>query len=145
VISELLDEIAASTHDVEVIVDERRDVVTVHAHRELLHQALDNLTANARKHAAGRVVLSAHDLDGGFVRLDVSDDGHGMSRQDAERAVERFYRAPGSNGDGFGLGLPIVREVVRAMEGTLSIDSTPGQGTTVSIVLASAGAERPSP
>jgi signal transduction histidine kinase len=136
-VSPLLDEIAAEVDDADVVVD-CSETVMVRAHRELLYQALENLTANARKHLARKLVLRAGRLDGDRVRIDVTDDGRGMTRHDAERAVDRFYRADGSVTDGFGLGLPIVREVVSAMGGTLSIDSSPGAGTTVSIVLESA-------
>jgi signal transduction histidine kinase len=136
-VSPLLDEIAAEVDDADVVVD-CSETVMVRAHRELLYQALENLTANARKHSARRLVLRAGRLDGDRVRIDVTDDGRGMTRHDAERAVDRFYRGDGSVTDGFGLGLPIVREVVGAMGGTLSIDSSPGAGTTVSIVLESA-------
>ena len=143
-VSELLDEIAAEVGDGDLVVDVdgNRDGMTVRAHRELLQQALENLAANARKHAARRLELRAERVDNDRVRIEIADDGRGMSPRDAERAVDRFYRAPGSTGDGFGLGLPIVREVVRAMDGTLAIESNPGQGTTVSIVLESADAER---
>ena len=65
----------------------------------------------------------------------------GMSAVAADRAPDRFYRAPGASADGFGLGLSIVREAVGAMGGTLSIDSRPGRGTTVSIFLARAQPE----
>jgi len=136
-VSPLLDEIAAEVDDADVVVD-CSETVMVRAHRALLYQALENLTANARKHLARKLVLRAGRLDGDRVRIDVTDDGRGMTRHDAERAVDRFYRADGSVTDGFGLGLPIVREVVSAMGGTLSIDSSPGAGTTVSIVLESA-------
>jgi len=141
-VSELLGEIATEAEDRDLAVDVECDGVTVRAHRELLQQALENLTANARKHAARRLVLRAGSIGGERVRIEIEDDGRGMSPHDVERAIDRFYRAPGSAGDGFGLGLPIVREVVRAMDGTLSIESKPGEGTTVSIVLASADAER---
>jgi two-component system, OmpR family, phosphate regulon sensor histidine kinase PhoR len=140
-VSRLLDEIAADVDDADVVVD-CSETVTVRAHRELLYQALENLTANARKHSARKLVLRAGRLDGDRVRIDVADDGRGMTRHDAERAVDRFYRADGSGSEGFGLGLPIVREVVGAMDGTLSIESSPGAGTTVSIVLESVEAAR---
>ena len=136
-VCELFEEIAAETADAEVTVDVRCDAVAVRAHRDLLYQALANITANARKHAARRLVLSASCVDGNRVRLQVADDGRGMRPEDAERAVDRFYRAPGAAGNGFGLGLPIVREVVRAMDGTLAIESAPGKGTTMSIMLES--------
>lgn len=136
-VSPLLYEVAAEVSDVDVAIDCSR-ALTVQAHRELLYQALENLTANARKHAARRLVLRAGRVDGARVQIDVADDGRGMTRHDSERAVDRFYRADGSATEGFGLGLPIVREVVNAMGGTLSIDSSPGAGTTVSIMLDSA-------
>jgi signal transduction histidine kinase len=60
-----------------------------------------------------------------------------MTSEDAEKALDRFYRAQDSDGDGFGLGLSIVREVVRVMDGTLGIESRPGKGTTVTIELLS--------
>jgi signal transduction histidine kinase len=60
-----------------------------------------------------------------------------MTREDAEKALDRFYRARGPDGEGFGLGLSIAREAVRVMNGTLKIDSQLGEGTTVSIELES--------
>jgi two-component system, OmpR family, sensor histidine kinase VicK len=143
-VSPLLEEIADEADDAEVSVEVCGADVAVRAHRELLQQALENVAANARKHAAGRLMLSAEPVEGDRVRIAIADDGRGMSSHDAERALERFYRAPDAARDGFGLGLPIVREVVRAMDGTLSIESTPGEGTTVSIVLDAVGAERSS-
>jgi signal transduction histidine kinase len=121
---------------------EAHDDVAVLAHRELLQQALENLTTNARKHAAnGTLALRVAPGPDDRVRIDVADDGPGMSAVAADRAPDRFYRAPGASADGFGLGLSIVREAVGAMGGTLSIDSRPGRGTTVSIFLARAQPE----
>jgi signal transduction histidine kinase len=113
------------------------------AHHELLHHAVENLVANACRHAAGSdLTVRVRHVNGDQVRIDVADTGSGMPTPDVQRALDRFYRSPSADGDGFGLGLSIVREVVSAMGGTLSIDSVRGQGTTVSIVLASAGAGR---
>jgi signal transduction histidine kinase len=110
------------------------------AHHELLHHAVENLVTNACKHAAGAgLTLRVEHVDGDKVRIEVSDKGSGMTAPDLQRALDRFYRAPAADADGFGLGLSIVREVVTAMDGTLSIGSARGEGTTVSIVLAAAG------
>ncbi len=141
-VSELFDEIAAEVQNAELAVDVYGNDVVVHAHPELLYQALANVTGNARKHGARRLVLSATHLGGSGARIEILDDGRGMSPEHAERAVDRFYRAPGSSADGFGLGLPIASEVVRAMGGTLSIESAPGAGTRVSVVLEAAAAAR---
>ena len=62
-----------------------------------------------------------------------------MKPLEAQRAFDRFYRAATADGDGFGLGLSIVREVVQVMDGALSIESRSGEGTTVAIVLGAAG------
>ncbi|MGH3132251.1 MAG: ATP-binding protein, partial [Gaiellaceae bacterium] len=142
-VSALVHEIAADAGKPDIVVDVCCDPVDVRAHRELLHQALENLISNARKHGGGPVTIQvAHDDDDEHVRVAVTDTGRGMEPRDTERVLDRFYRAPGSNDDGFGLGLSIVREVVEVMGGTMSIDSRPERGTTVSIVLESAGTAR---
>lgn len=71
--------------------------------------------------------------------ITVSDDGPGMTRQDADRAFERFHRADTSRtrteGGGSGLGLSIVDELVRAHGGTVSLTTAPGQGATFTVRL----------
>jgi signal transduction histidine kinase len=60
-----------------------------------------------------------------------------MSEEAVERAFQRFYRF--SNGtDGFGLGLAIAEEAVRANDGTIKLESEPGAGTRVQLVVPSA-------
>jgi two-component system sensor histidine kinase VicK len=139
----LVREVARELGEPGVAIEACCEDAEVLAHRELLHQALENLAANARKHASGADLTFrvAHDGDR-RLRIDVSDRGPGMDRHQAERVLDRFYRAPASSGDGFGLGLPIVREVVEVMGGALSIASAPGAGTTVSIMLDSTGDTR---
>jgi len=142
-VAPLVREIAQSFADEPVSVEVCCEDVEALAHRGLLHQAVENLTTNARKHAAGAgLTLRVAHMDDDKVLIEVADKGTGMTPSDAERALDRFYRASGSDGEGFGLGLSIVREVVSVMDGTLSIESRPNEGTTVSIVLASAGAAR---
>lgn len=139
----MLRDIAENAADSLVSVELCCENVEVLAHSELLHQALDNLATNALKHASGRgVTLRAAHLDDLDVRIEVTDEGPGMKPFEVGRALDRFYRAAGSNGEGFGLGLSIVREVVSVMDGTLSIESRSEEGTTVSIVLKSAGEAR---
>lgn len=139
-VAPLVRELAAGFNDPSVTVDVCCDDVAVIAHADLLQQALENLTANALKHAAGQgLTLRVAHVSDERVRIEVADRGPGMTKGDAEKALDRFYRARGSDGEGFGLGLSIVREVVRVMDGTLAIDSQLGEGTTVSIELESTG------
>jgi signal transduction histidine kinase len=57
-----------------------------------------------------------------------------MPPGEAERALDRFYRS-GNGGSGYGLGLAIVREIARAIDGSVSITSAPATGTVVTLEL----------
>jgi signal transduction histidine kinase len=136
----LVRDLADGIEGTSVTLDACCENVEVVAHADLLRHALDNLAANALKHASGEgLAIRVDHVASGRVKIDVVDRGPGMARGDAEKALDRFYRAPGANGDGFGLGLSIVREVVRVMQGTLTLESKRGEGTTVSIELETAG------
>lgn len=105
----------------------------VEADREWLEQALLILLSNAVKHSEpdGRVRLL---LDGG--RVAVQDEGPGISEEDLPHVFERFYR--GSPG-GFGLGLPICKELIERMGGKISLKSEEGAGTRVEVRLPEVG------
>jgi signal transduction histidine kinase/HAMP domain-containing protein len=108
---------------------------------ELMAQALKNVAANAARHTmAGRIHFSAT-RSNGSVAIEVSDTGTGIPPGDRERLFDRFYRGQSRDSDGFGLGLAIVREAVRAIGGAVSVESSPGEGTTVRIELPAAGRE----
>lgn len=110
------------------------------AHRDLLAQAVANLAWNAVKHGgAGVVVLSAAEEPRGRIRIEVRDDGSGIPESVRERAFDRFYRAGDRDAEGFGLGLPIVREVVSALGGEVEIEPADGRGTKATIVVSAAG------
>ena len=98
---------------------------------EWIEQALLILISNAVKHCerGGRIWLSAH---GGT--LTVEDEGWGISEEDLRHVFERHYRG-GSGFGGFGLGLPICKDLVERMGGEISIDSEKGVGTVVRIEL----------
>jgi two-component system sensor histidine kinase ResE len=100
------------------------------ADEEWLEQALLVLVSNALKHSdkGGRVRLRA---EGSSVV--VEDEGAGISEEDVPYLFERFYR--GSNSEGFGLGLPICKELVQRMGGEIHLESEKGKGTTVEIRL----------
>jgi two-component system sensor histidine kinase VicK len=117
------------------------DGLAVLGQRELALQALANIAANAVRFTnRGRIVLRAGRLNGS-IAIEVEDTGPGISARDQKRLFDRFYRSRARDAEGFGLGLAIVREAVRALGGTVEIDSRPGGGTTVRIVLAATDAE----
>jgi signal transduction histidine kinase len=112
----------------------------------LLRQAVTNLVENAVKYhrpeVAPEVSISGTAVDGSY-DLRVSDNGVGMSKEEAAHAFEPFYRAPRTQElPGTGLGLSIVSRVAEASGGKLSVQTRLGQGSTfvVHLPLAAAGA-----
>jgi two-component system sensor histidine kinase VicK len=133
------DELRSAGFGGDVVVDAPEEV-RVLAHAELVEQILFNLAENALRHgSATRVKLSARRLDRRTAVIEVSDDGTGLPAADRDRLFDRFYRGS-KQGEGFGLGLAIVRDVVRALGGTIELDSSPEGGTVVQITLALADA-----
>jgi len=105
-----------------------------------LRQLLLNLLTNAVKFTdhGGRIVVEAERLEGGDIALRITDSGIGMSRADIVVALEPFGQAQRRRRgrlEGTGLGLPIARRIAEIHGGTLAIDSTPGEGTTATVIL----------
>jgi len=103
-----------------------------------IHQVVANLLANARAHTPARTNINVSVIqseDG--VRIRISDNGPGLSKQDQERIFERFYRADSSrvrqDGEGTGLGLSIVDAVMRAHAGQVSVESELGKGAAFTL------------
>jgi signal transduction histidine kinase len=106
---------------------------------DLLKRAVMNLMENALKHtpAGGTIVLGAARA-GGFARLSVSDTGKGIPLEDQAGLFGKFHRleAMSANGrPGTGLGLYFCRLVAEAHGGRVELDSEPGKGTTVSLMI----------
>lgn len=111
-----------------------------------LDQVLVNLAINARDAMPGGGTLSIVTRDvtitspspglpaGRYVELRVADTGQGMSREVLERAFEPFYTTKASAG-GTGLGLATVYGMVQSALGQVTIESTPGEGTSVRVLL----------
>jgi signal transduction histidine kinase/HAMP domain-containing protein len=107
---------------------------------DLVEQTIVNLAANAAKHTeAGTISLAAREGHGSRVVIEIRDTGSGIPSREQERVFDRFFRGDDAGeGEGFGLGLAIVRQSVRALGGKVSIRSRAGVGTTVEVMLPSA-------
>jgi signal transduction histidine kinase len=114
--------------------------LTILADRRRLLQAVLNLSSNAIKYnrPGGRVGVAAQLDSEGKCVLAISDDGIGMNADDLKVAMIPFGRASDSSThaiEGTGLGLPLTANIIELHGGMLKLDSTPGFGTTVAIVL----------
>ncbi|MFE2541871.1 sensor histidine kinase [Actinacidiphila glaucinigra] len=104
-----------------------------------MRQVLGNLVSNALRYtpAGGTVTLTARPSED-LVVLTVEDTGSGIAPEDLPRVFDRFWRADQSRSKltgGSGLGLSIVRQFVEAHQGTITADSTPGNGAAFTIRL----------
>jgi signal transduction histidine kinase len=130
--------------DMEGALDGRRvenaipsDLPPALADPDRLDRILANLVGNALKYAPGTVTVSA-ESDGGTIRVDVADRGPGISPDDRARLFERYYRGERHEGEGLGLGLYIVKQLVEAHGGEVRVESAPAAGSTFSFTLPAA-------
>ncbi len=112
--------------------------VTVPAEITLYERVLQNLLDNAVKYGKpnGTIFVTIEKTDSG-ARLSVRDDGIGMSEETLKHVFDRFYRADPSRSDkkGLGLGLSLVKEIVRLFGAEISMRSALGQGTCVLVTF----------
>src|SRR5215468_5884820 len=111
----------------------------VWADADRVTQILTNLISNAHKYtpAEGSITVAAQ-RDDGFVRVDVSDSGIGLSPEDQAQLFTKFFRVDdrsGQAGRGTGLGLVITRLLVELHGGRITLSSAPGKGSTFSFTL----------
>jgi len=111
----------------------------IQADRDSMEGIFTNLISNAIKYtpAGGRVTIALNDHDG-FVKISVADTGIGIKSEDISRIFDKFYRVKSIETRqivGTGLGLTIVKSIVEAHLGTISLESTEGEGTTFTVLL----------
>lgn len=122
----------ASKKAVSLTVD-ASDVPAIRANPDHIQQVLVNLTLNAIDacEPGGKVVLRTY-ARGTSVVLEVSDDGHGIPEENQARLFDPFFTTK-KRGQGTGLGLWVVAQLVRSHDGMIDVDSQPGVGTTIRI------------
>ncbi len=124
--------------ELRVRADVAGSVPVVRGDRERLRQVLTNLIENAVKYSpAGDEVTVTVRPENGLVRLEVTDNGPGIPRDQQRLIFEKFGRAevPGGSKPGTGLGLFIARSIVEAHGGTLDVRSRPASGATFELTL----------
>nr|BBH85535.1 two-component sensor histidine kinase [Thermosporothrix sp. COM3] len=122
------------------------DTPQVYADRDRLQQVLLNIVDNALKFTPsdGQVELTAASGKQGEVVIAVRDTGQGIPAEALPFIFDRLYRVdpsrsrPFRQGSGNGLGLAIAKELIEAQKGSIQVESTPGKGTTFTLLLRSA-------
>ncbi len=119
------------TADLQTLFEEK-----VNADPERIALVLANLITNAIRHtdSGGTIMLRAIGQDK-RMRFEVSDTGEGIAPEHQARVFDKFFRVPGSQTSGVGLGLSICREVIEAHDGEIGVQSQTGQGSTFWFIL----------
>ncbi len=133
-------------HGQELRCDAAPDLPPILADEDRLQQVLLNIVDNALKFTqpGGRVEILASGENQEAVLIQVRDTGQGIPPDALPHVFDRFYRADPSRsrsvqrGGGSGLGLAIARELIEAQGGSITIESEPGEGTTVTLRLQAA-------
>jgi PAS domain S-box-containing protein len=137
---------AAAAKSIELIMEVAPDIGTAMVDPVQLDRAFLNVLSNAVKFTSpgGHVRLSATRA-GGDVVIAVTDDGIGIDDDDQKQVFKRFFRsvnATRSAIQGTGLGLVITKTIVEHHNGTISLESEPGKGTTVRIQIPAVASDK---
>ena len=131
-------------------VDVEDDLPHVAADKEAVAQALLNLVNNALKYTRDEkyLRLAVTRRGEGAVAIAVTDRGIGVAKGEQKKIFEKFYRAEDSlvhETKGSGLGLSLVKHIMEAHGGAVEVESTPGRGSTFTLVLPVAAGRVPRP
>jgi signal transduction histidine kinase len=101
-----------------------------------VRQILLNLLSNAIKFGEGKPIeLTCRQNENGGAEIEVVDHGVGIAKEDIARIFEEFVQVSESKQPGTGLGLPISRRLAQLLDGSLTVCSTPGEGSTFRLTL----------
>jgi signal transduction histidine kinase len=105
--------------------------------QDKIEKIIGNILSNAFKHtpAHGTVTLDIRSENGSFVSISVTDTGHGIPKEEQGYVFLPFYQVKKSTQHGTGLGLSLVKELVKLYKGTITLQSNVGEGSTFTIVL----------
>jgi len=105
--------------------------------RQRTHQVLANLTSNAIKYGAderGRIALRAR-IQGDEVVFEVEDEGPGVPPDMLDKVFESYARSQATDAAGFGIGLPLSRQLARVMGGDVTLTAAPSGGALATLTL----------
>lgn len=129
----------AHRKDISLVIEPPGQAMAVIADEDGLDTILDNLISNAIKYTSegGRVTVRWRDA-GDLIEIEVQDTGIGIPEEQQNRVFERFYRADKARSrmlGGTGLGLSIVKHLAQSFNGSVTLTSRVGEGTTFRVRL----------
>jgi signal transduction histidine kinase len=131
----------ADAHGSALVLDHEGDPLKIISDPRRVRQILLNLFSNAIKFGEGKPIRvtcrpKTGETNDAGVAIEVADRGEGIAAPDQERIFQEFVQLGKSQlQNGTGLGLPISRRLARLLRGSLTVESTPGRGSTFRLVL----------
>lgn len=103
--------------------------ITLWCHKKWLLEALHNILKNALEHGAAHIALlwSENNL---YTKLEITDDGEGIEKEELPHIFERFYKMKGSREDSMGLGMAFTKSMIAYQNGEVKVKSKKDEGTT---------------
>jgi len=115
---------------------EDENKLLVFGNAELLFTAIRNVVSNACKYSDNRLAKVRLIVNQTDIIITVEDNGKGISENELKNIFQPFYRAEGNRTiTGFGVGLPLVKRIIKLHKGQINVSSVVGKGTTVVINL----------
>lgn len=123
------------------LLPDNPEKLSVNGNEQLLHLALSNIILNAYKYSNNQRVIVSLGISDSQVILFVKDTGIGIPKNELKYIYDPFFRASNTtNYEGYGIGLPLTRNIIRIHRGTMDVDSTLNEGTIIEIRLPSSAA-----
>jgi signal transduction histidine kinase len=130
---------SAAAKNISISFEKTPHLPPVSANRRNMEEVVSNLIANAIKYSPeGAAIDLTVSLENDYLCITVKDTGMGMSAEDLERIFDRFFRVKNEQTryiTGTGLGLPIVKKIVQAHQGSIQVESIPGQGSIFRVFI----------
>lgn len=127
----------ATSRNLQVRMDIPSGVVIPNMNHDLIFQLFYNLINNAIRYnnEGGTITISARQTPGASRTIDIEDTGAGIPPEEIDTIFNRFKKANRSEGEGYGLGLSIVKSIAQYHNIRIDVQSTTGKGTVFSIVF----------
>ena len=136
VLQECIDKVDCNLIGTSTITLDSDTDALLYGDKKLLEKSFTNIIYNAFLHNNEGITLSIEIHKKEHIQITFTDNGIGMSKEDADHIFERYYRGTNSqNTKGSGLGLAIAKEVVLAHNGKISVKTEPNKGTSFTLLL----------
>lgn len=118
------------------LLPENEEKIKIGGNEQLLHLAFTNIVSNACKYSDNRPVSVAVASTGNKIVVVIKDTGIGIPAKEMPHIYDPFFRASNTHRyEGYGIGLPLARNIIRMHRGDLYVSSTEGQGTVIQVTF----------